>query len=322
MAMPAVARLREHLSDSVLDVWTRPGLAALWRMMPAPTAVRETDDGGLCGPFRMAPLLRRARYGVGLLLTNSLRAALSMRFARLPARIGAADAESRLLLTHRVNPPPHTHQVDCYLALAACLGATPERCPAGLAIPPPARAWAKSELPDDRRWVAVHAGAAYGDAKRWPADRFARLIVGLVREQDLRVVLIGSAAERPGLASLFDLVEAAIPAGSWGRDMVGATTIEQLAALLSRCAMVVGNDSGPLHLASALGVPVLAVFGPTDARVTGPWGPVSAVVDHRVACAPCLRRQCDTDHACMLGIDVAEVERESLRLLARREDPR
>jgi len=322
MAMPAVARLREACPDAVLDVWTRPGLAGLWRMMPAVNAVREVDDGGASGPLRQARLLRPSRYDAGILLTNSLRAALSMALAGVPRRIGTAAAEGRIVLTHRVRAAEPIHQVDRYLTLAASLGGRLDRCAVALTIPAAARVWADAQLQKGdaaggagREWVALHAGAAYGSAKRWPAERFVPVVTSLVRERDLRVVFVGSGPERAGLAPLIEPLQGAFPDGRWGCDLIGATTIERLAAVLARCRLAIGNDSGPLHLASVLHVPLLALFGPTDPRVTGPWGPVAAVLRRDVSCAPCLRRACPTDHSCMLGIGSDDVLREALRLL-------
>jgi heptosyltransferase-2 len=157
--------------------------------------------------------------------------------------------------------------------------------------------------------IGVSPGAAYGSAKRWLPERFAETANRLATEMGAGVAVFGSGAER----ALCETVAAAITAPV--RNLAGETTLGEFIDLAAACRLYLTNDSGAMHIASALGVPTVAVFGATDDAATGPSGPVSAVVREPVECSPCLRRECPIDHRCMTRVDSARVAQAALDLL-------
>ena len=147
----------------------------------------------------------------------------------------------------------------------------------------------------------MNPGAAYGSAKRWHKDRFAKTAEILAAELDLHIALIGSEAER----SVAEQTAAQIRRKT--AVLNGMTSLETLIGVLAESSLMITNDSGPMHIAAALGIPTIAVFGSTDDRVTGPLGPKTRIVKHPVNCSPCLLRQCPIDHRCMTQITAADV---------------
>jgi heptosyltransferase-2 len=169
------------------------------------------------------------------------------------------------------------------------------------------RGWAQKRLEelgllDGRPLIGINPGAAYGLAKCWHPDRFAELGRRLSEKWKATALIFGREEER-GMADkiLKNL-------GGGGVDFTGKTRLLQLAALLERCRLLVTNDTGTMHVASAVGTPVVAIFGSTDPVATGPWGDGHVVVKKEVSCSPCFKRVCPTDHRCMELITVDEVE--------------
>jgi heptosyltransferase-2 len=144
--------------------------------------------------------------------------------------------------------------------------------------------------------VAINPGATYGSAKRWYPDRFAAVADALSEEWAASVVVVGSPAEAP----LAGEIEAAARRGVV--NLAGKTTVREMMALLSLSSFLVTNDSGPMHIGAALGVPLVAIFGPTDWRRTSPWTDRARVVRVEIDCSPCRLRVCDRGHECMLGV--------------------
>jgi len=156
-------------------------------------------------------------------------------------------------------------------------------------------------ISNDIPFLVLNPGAAYGSAKRWPEDRFANVADTLARELNLAVALIGSSSEVPIAQQIRDRMKAS------AAILTGNTSLETLIGVLAESSLMITNDSGPMHIAAALGVPTVAVFGSTDDKVTGPCGPQTRIVKHPVECSPCLLRECPIDHRCMNGVSVEEV---------------
>jgi heptosyltransferase II len=157
--------------------------------------------------------------------------------------------------------------------------------------------------------IAIGAGASYGSAKCWPPDRFADFANRFRLHTDADVILFGTTTEQT--------VSDAIAAGIRGPSisLVGKTAIADLPALLSRCHMFVGNDSGAMHVAGAVGLPVVAIFGPTDPHGTAPITPRYTVVQEQPYCSPCFLRRCPIDHRCMTRVMPEDVDLASRRWL-------
>jgi heptosyltransferase-2 len=155
----------------------------------------------------------------------------------------------------------------------------------------------EAEGVDRRRLLAVfNPGASYGPAKRWPADRFAALADRLAAERNAQVILTGAAGE----ADIAAAVAAAMKTKPI--NLAGRTTLRRLLAVIAEAALFVTNDTGPMHMANALRVPIVAVFGPTEPVATAPFHQPARVLKKEAPCWPCLYRQCPFDHRCMTAI--------------------
>ena len=309
MTTPALAGIREGFPDARIVLLARPVVAELFRHHPDVDEVmvyeRPGRHEGTLGRFRLAGELRRRRFDGALLLQNAFDAALIAFLGRIRERAGYPTDGRRILLTLPVPLTPgilERHEVEYYLCLLD-----------GLGIPRPVPASLKLTVTEEEKEamttrlalfgiergapiVAINPGATYGSAKRWYPDRFAAVGDALSEEWGAAVVVVGSPAEAPlageiGAAARKSLI-----------NLAGKTTVRELMALLSLSAFLVTNDSGPMHIGAALGVPLAAIFGPTDWRRTSPWTSLAKVVRVDVDCSPCRLRTCDRGHECMLGV--------------------
>ena len=300
MALPAIADVRRALPKTTIDVFARPSIAPLFGL------VRDA------GRVLTGDVPRDGNYAAALLLTNSFQTALAARRAGIPERWGYRGDWRSWLLTRAVLPPPDTvHQAAGYQLLTRSLGFPSGPVEPILCASEEAKS-AGRELLASAGWdratplVALAPGAAYGGAKRWPESSFAELALSLARD-GVRPVLIGGASD--GVREKF--------AGADPINLIGRTDLETLAGVLLQCRALVSNDSGAMHFAAALGVHVVAVFGPTDERVTRPiarQGTSAVILTHEVWCRPCLHRECPLTHACMRGIGAEAVIQELRRL--------
>ncbi len=318
MALPALRAVRERFPDAEIAVVARPHVADLYRCQQICDRLIAYDPGGahrgLRGRERFAAELRAQKFDVALLLQNAFDAAWLAWRAAIPERIGYARDGRRFLLTRAVKVPEPgeipAHEQFYYLELlrrAGWIDALPKENLITLNVPAENRKKAGDFLlgegvrPNALR-IAVGAGASYGSAKCWPPDRFADLANRLKDHTDADVILFGTAAEAA--------VTSAIAAGMHHSpiDLTGKTSIVDLPAVLSQCHFFIGNDSGAMHVAAAVGLPVVAVFGPTDPHGTAPVTPRCSVVREKPHCSPCFLRRCPIDHRCMTKITAAAVE--------------
>lgn len=304
MALPAMAAVRAAHPQAVLAVAAAPSVAPLFREQ---TSAR-VDDVIVVDGRGEAESLRRGRFDAVVLFPNSFRSALVARRARIAERWGYASSFRSPLLTRRVpRPRGRVHQTAYYAELVRGLD-----MPVGDAAPwirvtagTASRAAAlleKAGVPPDATLVGFAPGAAYGHAKRWPPPRVAEVIVRLARERDAVCILVGAAGDRPAGRE----IEEALPREVRAINLIGQTDLRVFAGVLARCRAFVSNDSGAMHVAAALGVPVTAIFGPTDERATAPAGDHDVLL-HPVFCRPCMLRECPIDHRCMKGVTVEAV---------------
>jgi heptosyltransferase-2 len=306
LSLAAVRDVRRNFPQARLEVLARPWVAELYQAIGEVDAVREA------GRFRGdVESLRGASFDTAILLTNSFGTALQVWLAGIPERWGYATELRSALLTRRARVPGSLSgesEVYYYRAMLAGVGLRVSAEPdTSLACRPEWAERAQTLLPGGR-WVGINPGAAFGSAKRWLPERYSALADRIMRKAGARVVLLGAAADRP--------VAEAIARGMSEAPTIlcGRTGLGDLAGVLRRLALLVTNDSGPMHLASALGVPVAALFGPTDWRETAPRGP-HRLLREPVPCAPCKLRACPVDHRCMRLVAVDRVERECLEML-------
>ena len=256
-----------------------------------------------------ARMIRNEGFDAGLLLTNSFASALLFAKARIPQRWGYNRDGRALLLTQAVKPPvgePKLHQVHYYTRLVEQLGEC--SCSPELSLEPDeddiqeaTKILLSQGINLEAPIVALNPGAYYGTAKRWPAARFVELARKFQGRSGTQIVFFGSSEER----SLAEEIGSRLSQPPL--VLSGKTTLRQLIALLSLTSLFVTNDSGPMHLANAIKTPVVAIFGPTDFRVTGPFQAPSAIIRKDVSCWPCSYRSCPLDHRCMLEITAEEV---------------
>lgn len=251
--------------------------------------------------------LQAGNYDLGILVPRSFSSAFWFWRGHVRRRIGFVGRWRNWLLTDRVAwPSTHQHLSLTYKELLRPLGIAPSATPPRLYLTKDEWQVAE-ELLLQRGYrrgaplIGIHPGAAYGPAKSWPEERFRELVQRLDREGKAYVVLLGDAMMRERARAL--------SAGCSERviNLTGATSLRELVALMQHMTLLVANDSGPMHLAAAVGTPLVALFGSTDPVVTGPYGQEGAVLQKRVACAPCFLRVCPIDFRCMKEITVHEV---------------
>ena len=318
MALPVLGSLAASGPD--MEVWAagEPWVADL--LSPAlgvRGALTIPRTRGLKGLRAATAALKAHRFEAGLLLTNSFGSAMALRLAGIPERWGYARDGRGPLLTRRVRMKEALeprHQRDYYLDLLAGLGFTATFTGSGLTVTPEEKAAAERMLDGagrdrSRPLVLLNPGAAYGPAKRWPSDRFAELGRLFQLRAGADILLVGSVGER----EIANAVAAGLERPAL--NLAGRTSLRELAAVIGLGRLFVTNDTGPMHIADALGTPILAVFGPTDPVATGPGRARSAVLKIDVPCWPCLYRKCPYDHRCMTGIAPEEAFGAGRRLL-------
>jgi heptosyltransferase II len=318
MSTAALANLRRGLAKTKIDLLVPRHVAPLFEGHPDLDRVLIRDDRR---PWRtrlaQVLALRRCQYEMVLVLPNSFRAALHAWLVGSPLRVGYATDGRRWLLSH---PVPTVgvqpcHQLDAYLRLIAAMGlAVAERLPR--LAPSMAAEMEAEQLWDAQGWgredlvIGICPGAAFGPAKRWWPERFAALADRLIAADGFRVAFFGSCDELPLVAHICSqMTHKAV-------SLAGQDTLGSFMALAARCGVMITNDSGSMHIANAVGTPVVALFGPTDPRRTAPAGAPVTVVRHDLPCSPCFRTTCPyADHPCMRAIEVEDVYRAVLDML-------
>jgi len=301
MALPAMAALRRAYPEASLTVAAVPAVAPMFleETDVRPDAVISVDKAG----ERQA--LADGRFDRIVLLPNSFRSAWTAKRAGIAERVGYRAGGRSWLLTRAVpRARGRLHQADYYRHLVRSLGVDVSDAAPSIRPRPETLARADEILRSrgaafDRPLVGMAPGAAYGHAKRWPPRRVATVVQMLAADPGATCVLVGAAGDRDAGRE----IESALPSGLQVVDLIGRTDLRALVGVLSRCAAFVSNDSGAMHLAAAVGVPVTAIFGPTDERATAPIGDHDVLV-HPVFCRPCMLRDCPIDHRCMTGISV------------------
>jgi heptosyltransferase-2 len=312
MALAAIADTKRHFPAARLVVAARPSVADMFRLATAVDDVLVFEWNGK--PLRVGALerdlgaLRRLQPDVAILLPNSFASAWVARRARIPARWGYAVDFRRPLLTRAVRRPARSvHQAAYYQHLTQQLGIDAGPLESALTVPATAVDAARALLTSagwdgGRPLVAMAPGAAYGTAKRWLPSHFARLITMLANE-GATCVLLGSAGDR----ETTEWIRRLVPESERDHvlDLVGRTGLDALAGVMRLSSVFVSNDSGAMHMASALGVPVVALFGPTREYETAPLARAGGRVEvllNPVWCRPCMLRECPIDHRCMNGL--------------------
>ena len=328
MISPAVRALRTHFAGARVAMLAKSWVLETLRGDPSFDDLIEYDSAGahrgLRGRLRLAAILGRERFDLAVLFQKAFDAAALAFLAGVRHRVGYAADRRSLLLTHALEPPPDdTHHVETFLGIARALGcriddpfptfhlAQEDRLRAQALL-------AEAGLLGHAPLLAVHAGASK-EPRAWHAERFAELGRRLARRYGARVILLGSAGERDQLQR----IAAALPPGA--AFVPGpALPMKVTGAVLETCHLFVGNDSGPMHVAAALGVPTIGIFGPGSPRRTAPLASRGRVivVGMDYPCSPCRQkffRECPPSPAgkpfCLEEIRVEDVEAAAEELL-------
>jgi lipopolysaccharide heptosyltransferase II len=305
MAIPAVCAIKAGRPDAHVTLLTPAKLADLWRTVAEVDALLPIEPGK--SVFAIARDVRAGNFDAAVLFPNSLRAALEIWLAGIPRRVGYPGHQRAWLLDQplrgkkmkKKQTAPPRHHVHHYLALAEFIGAD--------ITVPSAPANRERTFSGGSPRIGLVPGAEYGPAKRWLPERFAEVI----RAVPAQWTLFGVAGDR----AIADTILAAAPGC---RDLTGKTTLTELIAELRQCDLLLTNDTGTMHLAASLGVPVVAIFGSTEPALTGPLGAHHTVLRKHVECSPCFLRACPIDFRCMRSIAASEVIAALQRQLARR----
>ncbi len=310
LALPAMDNLRRNFPESELWIVAQEWVKDLYSMagrfeglIPLP------DQNSLKNLLRSARRLRTFNFDMGIMFTNSFGSALLFYLAKIPQRWGYKRDGRSLLLTKGVpvrNWENRHHQAHYYLGLISGLGLKNHTTELNLSLNQTEKArakeWLKSmHIETNRPIVILNPGAFYGPAKRWPVFKYSELASLLQQENGAQILITGSVED----SLLADLIASGM--NRKPHILAGRTSLSQLAAVISSADLFITNDSGPMHLANALKIPVVAIFGPTDPQRTGPYQSPYILFHKRAPCWPCSYRECPFDHRCMMNISAQEV---------------
>jgi lipopolysaccharide heptosyltransferase II len=295
ISVPAVQAIKAGRSDAHITVIAPAKIAPVWKLVAEVDEVLSLKSGSLFGAVSL--IRNQATFDVAILFPNSLRSGLEVWLAGIRRRVGHPGHNRRWLLNQVVAEEPRVgpirHQVYRYLRMARELG--------GPTAPPVTKMFLpRAKMNGAPAKLGLCPGAEYGPAKRWLPERFAEAALAIASERPVQWILFGTSADIERGAA----IETAL--GPSCTNRVGKTTLDELVAELSECALLLTNDTGTMHLATLLGVPVVAVFGSTEPRLTGPLGTGHVVLRHQVECSPCFLRECPIDFRCMKAVTVEE----------------
>jgi heptosyltransferase II len=296
ITIPAVRAIKNGRPDAHITIAAPEKIAAIWKLVPEVDEVLSLTNKSLFGT--VAAIRGQMRFDAAVLFPNSLRVALEAWLARVPRRAGyRGHCRSWLLnqiVPERKRRGPPQHQVHRYLDFARELGASPDAAKIEIISRP-------QSAMDEKIKIGLCAGAAYGPAKRWLPGRFAEAAAAVAAQLPVQWILFGTSAD----TEIGRIVETGL--GDHCVNRIGQTTLDELIFELHGCQLLLTNDTGTMHLATLLGVPVVAIFGSTEPRLTGPLGQRDRVIRHQVECSPCFLRKCPIDFRCMKAVAVDEV---------------
>ena len=314
MTTPAVRAIRKRFPNTHISLLAKPWVMPVFENSEHIDRLLLYDDEGrhkgIFGKFRMARDLKKYHFDAAILLQNAFEAALITFLSGIPLRIGYNTDVRQLLLTHAVsctNEIKKKHQTDYYLNIIPGIGMAEDNRELYLKLNQKDRFLSEKILLEqhlslDDKIVGINPGATYGPAKQWPFDRFARLADKIQAFTGGRIIIFGGPDDRKlGNKIVRRMRQRPI-------DLSGKTNLGEAIALIERCDLFITNDSGLMHVAAALDVPLIAVFGSTNSITTGPLSQSSRIVQVPLECSPCLRPECPKGHLdCMDQISVEMV---------------
>jgi lipopolysaccharide heptosyltransferase II len=316
ISVPAIRAIKTGRPDAHITIAAPKKIAAIWKLVPEVDEIIPLPNRGLFAAVRA--IRRQPRFDVAVVFPNSLRSALEVWLSGIPRRVGYRGHSRKWLLNQivpeneRVGPPEH--QAFHYLRIAKNLGAEISgEFIASKKMPNAQRPTPNAQFStlNSQLLVGLCPGAEYGPAKRWLPERFAEAATSIAMQRDVKWILFGTKKD----AAIGEKICTTL--GDHCVNRIGQTTIQQLIDELRECRLLLTNDTGTMHLASLLGVPVVAIFGSTEPRMTGPLGDGHVILRHQVECSPCFLRQCPIDFRCMKAVTVQEAVDAVLSMLAR-----
>lgn len=321
LSIPAMREVRRLFPRAHISLLIRPWVRDIYAAVSFVDEILEYDKRGIhrgrAGFLRLASELRSRRFDLAILLQNAFEAAFLAWCARIPKRIGYARDRRSVFLTHACTIDSEVrkaHQAYYYLGILSAVGLIEPRpwerskdsLTINVGVRDEDRGTAREMLrsggiPEGQIVIGINPGAFYGKAKRWFPDRYAAVADALAKQHGARIVIFGSTND------LSVAEEVAANMKQPALMLAGRTTLGQLMGLIKECTLLITNDSGPMHLAAALDVPQLAIFGSTSDMATGPLSRCAVVIKHPVECNPCFLRECPTDFRCMKAVSAEEV---------------
>ena len=304
MSVAAVRAIKNGRPDAHVTIAAPAKIAPVWKLVPEVDAIFPVASNSLLSAVRS--IREQARFDVAILLPNSLRVALEALLSSVRRRVGYRGHSRSWLLNQIVpeprKPGPLEHQSTRYLRIAQECGALTEQSLEKTTLNAQlASSNEQSGINDQPLKIGLCPGAEYGPAKRWLPERFVEAAARVAAQTPVQWVLFGT----PKDAEIGEQIAAGL--GDSCVNRIGQTTLDQLIVALRECRLLLTNDTGTMHLASQLGVPVVAIFGSTEPGLTGPLGDHHIVLRHHVECSPCFLRKCPIDFRCMKAVAVQEV---------------
>jgi len=317
MTIPAMNSIRATYPGAHIAVLVKPWVADIYRLFSAADEVipYEQKYDNAPGVLRLAQLLKKRKFAAAILLQNAIEAAIMSWAARIPIRAGYNSDGRGILLTHSVKRSPEIlklHQTDYYLEMVKALGCVAVSKEMHLETkisPADAQSILQQHIPGEKKEiVGIAPGATYGPAKRWFPARFA-YVADKIAALGFRIILLGGKSDRDTAEEVRGLANADLI------NLAGKTDLKEAAHLISQCRLMLSNDSGLMHIAGALNIPTIALFGSTNPVTTSPVGSKSVVIRREVPCSPCLKETCPTDFRCMELISAEDVWQVAQKLL-------
>lgn len=322
MTTPAIGLIRQHFPQAEITLLANQMVGEIFSRHEWVDRVitfdRKGRHKGILGRFRLSQELREESFDLAIILPNSFDSALVPWLAGIPARLGKSSDGRGFMLTGRYLPAKETaviHEVGYYLDLVRHFGISGKIEKPSLFTTPEEDSNTSGKLAAhgiaaDDFLIGINPGAAYGSAKRWYPERFAEVARRLAAEWSARIIIFGGPSETEIATDIENRLTGD------GVNLAGKTSVRELMALIKRCNFLVTNDSGPMHIAAAFGVPLAAIFGSTDHATTSPYTDKAVIIRKNVPCAPCKLRVCPTNHECMAAVTADEVVQSSIGLMA------
>lgn len=311
MTLPAVASIRATYPKAHIAMLVKPWVADIYKLFSAldEIIIYENKFDSPAGVFKLAQKLREKKFDLAILLQNAIEAAIIAVAARIPLRAGYDSDARGLLLTNRVKRTDEikkVHQTDYYLEMVKALGCVSVgremhmETKINLAE---AQNILRKFLPGEigKPIIGMAPGATYGPAKKWFPERFAEVADKLAEKFSVQTIVMGGKSDEETIREVVKLASSKLI------NLAGRTTLQEAIYLISQCRIFISNDSGLMHIAGALNIPTVAIFGSTNPVTTSPVGSKSVIVRHEVSCSPCLKKNCPTDFQCMKMISVNDV---------------